>query len=179
MKTNQKLTGGKESPVQLIKSPSSLFPLCTPQSPHSGRPWLLLAHFPTCAPFGAVGTPAPKQKAGLLLCRDVLLRLPSWETEEGLGMPVSSCVDARREAQPPCCREQLHSSSLAAAAAVAIVAKLYLTPWTGARQAPLSMGFPRQAYWSAFPFPPPGIFPTQGSNLCLLHLLLGRQILYH
>ena len=159
MKTNQKLTGGKESPVQLIKSPSSLFPLCTPQSPHSGRPWLLLAHFPTCAPFGAVGTPAPKQKAGLLLCRDVLLRLPSWETEEGLGMPVSSCVDARREAQPPCCREQLHSSSLAAAAAVAIVAKLYLTPWTGARQAPLSMGFPRQEYWNGLPCPSPGDLP--------------------
>ena len=32
-------------------------------------------------------------------------------------------------------------------------------------------GFPRQEHWNAFLFPPPGIFPTQGSNLCLLHLL--------
>ena len=39
-------------------------------------------------------------------------------------------------------------------------------------QAPLSMGFPRQEYWSGLPFPPPGILPTQGLNhglLCLLH----------
>ena len=31
------------------------------------------------------------------------------------------------------------------------------------------MGFSRQEYWSGLPFPPPGIFPTQGSNLHLLH----------
>ena len=30
------------------------------------------------------------------------------------------------------------------------------TPWTGAHQAPLSMGFPRQEYWNVLPFPPPG-----------------------
>ena len=31
-----------------------------------------------------------------------------------------------------------------------------VTPWTVARQAPLSMGFSRQEYWSGVPFPPPG-----------------------
>ena len=30
------------------------------------------------------------------------------------------------------------------------------TPWTLARQAPLSMGFSRQEYWSGLPFPSPG-----------------------
>ena len=30
-----------------------------------------------------------------------------------------------------------------------------VTPWTVACQAPLSMGFPRQEYWSKLPFPPP------------------------
>ena len=30
------------------------------------------------------------------------------------------------------------------------------TPWTVAHQAPLSMGFSRQEYWSGSPFPPPG-----------------------
>ena len=30
------------------------------------------------------------------------------------------------------------------------------TPWTTAHQAPLSMGFPRQEYWSELPFPSPG-----------------------
>ena len=31
---------------------------------------------------------------------------------------------------------------------------LFATPWTVAHQAPLSMGFFRQEYWSGFPFPP-------------------------
>ena len=31
----------------------------------------------------------------------------------------------------------------------------FATPWTVARQAPLSMGFPKQEYWSKLPFPPP------------------------
>ena len=30
---------------------------------------------------------------------------------------------------------------------------LFATPWSSARQAPLSMGFPRQEYWSGLPFP--------------------------
>ena len=30
------------------------------------------------------------------------------------------------------------------------------TPWTVAQQAPLSMGFSRQEYWSELPFSPPG-----------------------
>ena len=34
--------------------------------------------------------------------------------------------------------------------------QLFVTPWTVALQAPLSMGFPRQEYWSGFPFPSPG-----------------------
>ena len=45
------------------------------------------------------------------------------------------------------------------------------TPWTGDWQAPLSMGFPRQEYWSGFPFPSPVDLLIQGSNLHLLHLL--------
>ena len=36
------------------------------------------------------------------------------------------------------------------------------TPWTVARQAPLSMGFPKQEYWSRLPFPPPGDLPDPG-----------------
>ena len=53
--------------------------------------------------------------------------------------------------------------------------RLFATLWTVARQAPLFMGFSRQEYWSGSPFPSPGIFPTQGSNL---GLLLCRQTLY-
>ena len=32
----------------------------------------------------------------------------------------------------------------------------FVSPWTIAHQAHLSMGFPRQEYWSALPFLPPG-----------------------
>ena len=46
-----------------------------------------------------------------------------------------------------------------------------MTLWTVACQVSLSMGFSRQKYWSGLPCPPPGIFPTQGSNSCLLCLL--------
>ena len=37
-----------------------------------------------------------------------------------------------------------------------------VTPWTIARQAPLSMGFSRQEYWSWLPFPFPGDLPDPG-----------------
>ena len=39
------------------------------------------------------------------------------------------------------------------------------TPWTGAHQAPLSMGFPRQEYWSGLAFPSPGDVPDSGIEL--------------
>ena len=48
--------------------------------------------------------------------------------------------------------------------------RLCVTPPTAAHQASLSMGFPRQEYWSGLPFPPPGDLPDiQGSNPRLLH----------
>ena len=37
--------------------------------------------------------------------------------------------------------------------------RLFVMPWTIARQAPLSIGFSRQEYWSGMPFPPPGDLP--------------------
>ena len=54
--------------------------------------------------------------------------------------------------------------------------RLFATPWTVANQAPPSMEFSMQAYWSGLPFPSPGDLPTQGSNLGLPHC---RQALYH
>ena len=50
---------------------------------------------------------------------------------------------------------------------------LFETPWTVARQAPLSMGFSRQEYWSGLPCPPPGIEPQ------LYVSCIGRWVLYH
>ena len=38
------------------------------------------------------------------------------------------------------------------------------TPWTLALQAPLSMEFHRQEYWSGFPFPSPGDLPDSRTD---------------
>ena len=40
--------------------------------------------------------------------------------------------------------------------------QLFATPWTVAHQAPLSMGFSRQEYWSGLPCPPPEDLPDLG-----------------
>ena len=40
--------------------------------------------------------------------------------------------------------------------------QLFATPWTVAYQAPPSMGFSRQEYWSGLPFPSPGDLPDPG-----------------
>ena len=40
--------------------------------------------------------------------------------------------------------------------------QLFVTRWTVANQAPLSMGFSRQEYWSGLPCPPPGDLPDPG-----------------
>ena len=40
--------------------------------------------------------------------------------------------------------------------------RLFATPWTVVRQTPLSMGFPRQEYWSGWPCPPLGGRPHPG-----------------
>ena len=43
--------------------------------------------------------------------------------------------------------------------------QFFETPWTIAHQAPLSMGFSRQEFWSGLPFPPRGDLPHPGINL--------------
>ena len=40
--------------------------------------------------------------------------------------------------------------------------RLFATLWTVARQAPLSMGFSRQEFWTGLPCPPPGDLPNPG-----------------
>ena len=58
-----------------------------------------------------------------------------------------------------------------------------LTPWTVRHQASLSVGFPRQEYWSGLPLPSLGVFLPQGWNAHLLHWQVGslapREPQYH
>ena len=61
--------------------------------------------------------------------------------------------------------------------------RLFAIPQTIAHQAPLSVEFSRQEYWSGLPFPTPRDLPDQGSRLCLLHwkadFLQVRQVEAH
>ena len=43
--------------------------------------------------------------------------------------------------------------------------RLFETPWTVTCQAPPSLGFSRQEYWSVLPFPSPGDLPDPGIEL--------------
>ena len=52
--------------------------------------------------------------------------------------------------------------------------------WTIACQAPLSMGFSRQEYWSGLPFPSLGDLPNPGIEpMSLMSTRIGRQVLSH
>ena len=61
--------------------------------------------------------------------------------------------------------------------------RLFETPWTAVRQAPLSMGFSRQEYWSGSSFPSPGDLPNPGiervcpafvgNHICLTTFTVG------
>ena len=52
--------------------------------------------------------------------------------------------------------------------------QLFATLWTVACQAPLSMGFSRQQYWSGLPSPPPGDLPNPGIESLSPRLLCCR-----
>ena len=68
---------------------------------------------------------------------------------------MSQHLQAALLTNPICMRTQSQSISLQ-------------PPWTAARQAPLSMGFPRQGYWSGLPFPSLGDLPHLGIELVSL-----------
>ena len=60
--------------------------------------------------------------------------------------------------------------------------RLFATPWTVACQAPLSMEFSKQEYWSGLPFPSPGYLPNPGikpASLCLLYSQANSLPLCH
>ena len=52
-------------------------------------------------------------------------------------------------------------------------------PWTVTCQAPLSIGFPRQEYWSGLLFPSSGALPGPGLSSCLLHWQVDSLPLSH
>ena len=89
--------------------------------------------------------------------------LPLWWSAKGHGALAKQQSVLGEQGRTSCCLVAESCPSL-------------LWPaWTVVCQAPLSMEFPRQEYWSGFPFPSPGDLPTQWPNLCLL---LWQPVLY-
>ena len=83
---------------------------------------------------------------------------PLLAVAQGRGIPLSPA-----QRRPPFRALWVCSQSLTCV-------RLFAAPWTVARQAPLSLGFPRQEYWSGLPVPSPGGLPDQGLNPYLLQV---------
>ena len=64
-----------------------------------------------------------------------------------------------------CKTQDLSGTCLSCSVLLLSHVRLFETPWTVARQAPLSMGFPRQEHWSGLPFPSPRDLPHPGIEL--------------
>ena len=103
--------------------------------------------------------------ASWLLCTHLYCNLVPLEKTYLTSLKRPSCSLLNSYVPYACCLASVMSNSW--------------DPWTIAHQAPLSMGFFRQEHWSGLPCPPPGTFPMQRSNPCLLHLLIGRWVPYH
>ena len=85
----------------------------------------------------------------------------------GLPWVTVSSTEEKSMGCPHCftvCRTQGHLCFMKVKTKVKSLScvQLFVTPWTVAYQAPLSMEFPRQEYWSGLPFPSPGDLPDPG-----------------
>ena len=106
------------------------------------------------------------------------------------SMSLASCTAQNRQghAVPLTAEPEAGATRCSLASAAKIIAgivpwpshvRLLSDPLDCSPQAPLTMGFRRQEYWSGWPFPSPGIFPTQGWNPCLLRWQAASLPLSH
>ena len=90
----------------------------------------------------------PFTEAGLLKTREVISEL-----EKAINQPSNS--NLLLVLQHLCVRVLRHFSCV----------RFFVTPWTVAQKAPLSMRFSMQKYWSGLPFPTPGDLPDPETEL--------------
>ena len=76
--------------------------------------------------------------------------------------PVSPMSPDRKKDSSPLSHLESLQNDCAVLCLVAQSCPTLCTPWTEAHQAPLSMGFSRQEYWSGLSCPPPGDMPNPG-----------------
>ena len=113
---------------------------------HAGS--VVAAHRPSCPMAHRILVPQPESNPHAL----------PWEATTGVPQKSLLQVFTQMTSQ----YEVLQPSILTAAVLCYAHVRLFATPWTVISQAPLSMGFPRQEYWSDLPFSSPGDFPNPG-----------------
>ena len=107
-------------------------------------------------------------KADSLGCLVTPLHFPSWCSQlhtgfAGIWLHVVCSPSIKERASVFPCNWVGQYSTLVCAQSFSRV-WLFVTPWTAARQAPLSMGSPRQEYWFRLPFPSPEDLPDPGNE---------------
>ena len=76
-----------------------------------------------------------------------------------MALPTDDSLEEKKIQAKTCLCEKTLCSMLPPTNWIAVWLLGFVTPWTVACQAPLSMGFSRQIYWSGLPFPSPGDHP--------------------
>ena len=79
-----------------------------------------------------------------------------------MALPTDDSLEEKKIQAKTCLCEKTLCSMLPPTNWIAVWLLGFVTPWTVACQAPLSMGFSRQIYWSGLPFPSPGDHPGPG-----------------
>ena len=102
--------------------------------------------------------------------------LRAWRTWREFSVQGSQLVPCHRSRSQPW--SHVTNANICWILRLRIHVWLFITPWIVVHQAPMSMGFSRQGYWSGLLFPSPRDLPnpSQGSNLGLLQC---RWILCH
>ena len=77
-----------------------------------------------------------------------------------LGSKITADDECSHEIKDACSLEKSYDQSSEVKSLSRV--RLFVTPWTVAHQAPPSMGFSKQEYWSGLPFPSPGDLPDPG-----------------
>ena len=86
-----------------------------------------------------------------------------WEAGERKDLLKERCIWCDPGRRTGCLKWiEKRSGQHGASCVLLTLSCLSATPWTVAHQAPLSMGFSRQEYWSGLPCPPPGDLPDPG-----------------
>ena len=121
------------------------------------------------AVWGRQSAPALPEANGQDLCKCVYIHtLEHLSLYKSVLQKLSRCLHTGSYVN--ICKREMTKCTLYGYESVKAKAKslsrvrLFVTPWTVAYQAPLSMGFSRQDYWSGLPFPSPGDLPDPGTE---------------